>query len=288
MKGQRPFAAEGTETKLKKVFEYANFYTTALRGKGFRLNYLDAFAGTGEIPTTVLEALPLLCDQADVADVQEGSARRALQVKHPFDRYIFNDQNRSHAIELEELKKEFPDREIHVASKDANDLIEGFCRKMEPHDRALVFLDPFGNQVSFKTLEVIADTKGIDLWYLFPAWWGVVRQIRQDGTPVPDSVPSIDRIFGTTEWLEEMRREVIEPDLFGEESVTEKTANVDNATRFMIERMKTIFGDGVSRKWLPLTWKGRASYSLLFACSNRKDNARSLALNVSRDIMTRK
>jgi three-Cys-motif partner protein len=288
MSKQRTFAVEGTKTKLETVFDYAEFYTTALKNKGYRLTYVDVFAGTGELPLPELDDLPMMPDQIDVADVIEGSAKIALQVNRSFDRYVFNDAKKSNAKKLDELKKEHSDKEIHVGDKEANELIQGFCSKMRDHDRALMFLDPFGNQVDFDTLRLIADTKRIDLWYLFPSWWGVVRQIKQDGTPLPDAEGSIDRIFGTRDWRSELLKTTETKTLFGDETVHEKIANVDNVTRFMIERMKTIFGDGVSEKWLPLTWKGRSSYSLLFACSNPAANARKLAMKVSREVMTRK
>lgn len=46
--------------------------------------------------------------------------------------------------------------------------------------RALVFLDPYGMQVEWKTIKSIAVTQAIDLWILFPL--GTVnRLLKNDG-----------------------------------------------------------------------------------------------------------
>lgn len=291
---QRPFAREGTETKLRTVFDYAEFFTNALKNKPradrpFRLTFVDAFAGTGELPRQAKDVLPMIDDGLAFNDVAMGSARRALEVARPFDRYVFSDTKLRNVRELERLASEFSslrDR-VEIIRQDANEVVSDFCRQMEWNDRAVMFLDPFGNQVTWQTLESIAATRKIDLWYLFPSWWGVVRQIRSDGTPLPDAEASLDRVFGTAEWREHVSTTIRTSDLFGATEARRKTATVDSVTRYMIERMETIFGGGVSHRWLPLTWEGRPSYSLIFACANPQSKARNLAMRVANQIMTR-
>ena len=205
---QRPFANTGTKVKLDTVFEYANFYSKVLRDKPsvsspFRLTYLDAFAGTGEVPFA--SEMPLLDGVVDAQNFVEGSAKRALQVDHPFSRYVFSDFKQKHTKELEKLKNEFPllsDR-INVEVGDANAVVNRFCKGLGSSDRALIFLDPFGNQVRWQTLETIAATKKVDLWYLFPAWFGVARQVKSSGEILKDAEPSIDAMFGPHDWRSE-------------------------------------------------------------------------------------
>ena len=43
------FGGNWTEEKLDILAKYLDAYTTALKNKQFRLVYLDAFAGAGEI-----------------------------------------------------------------------------------------------------------------------------------------------------------------------------------------------------------------------------------------------
>lgn len=279
--------------KLVTIFDYANFFTTALKNqptaaKRFTLKYLDAFAGSGAIKLS--EQLPNIAGAEDFSNVIEGSARRALQVDYPFDEYIFSDVKRGNLNSLESLKSEFvniSDR-INIWHGDANDIVRKFCNELKNMDRAIVFLDPFGNQVNFDTLKIISKTGKIDLWYLFPAWWGVVRQISSDGKINPDAEASLDRVYGTTEWRNLTTRIRAEPDLFDRDRVvSEKIATVDSMTRFMIERMKVVFGEGVSDRWLPLGRNGQAGYSLIFACANKTEKARKLAHRVAKHVMKR-
>lgn len=286
---QKSFGGLDTVKKLKTVFDYASFYTTVLSGKGFKLHYLDAFAGTGEIPHA--SELPLIAETVEVDDVVVGSARRALELRVPFDRYVFADIKRSNTVSLAQLKAEYPSvaSRIEIKHSDANETVRAFCRDLTPRDRALIFLDPFGNQVSWETLEIVASTKKVDLWYLFPAGLGVVRQISNDGKVVRESEASLDRLFGDSDWLEKCVRLEEAPDLFDSNRVNAiKIAKADAITRYMIEQMTKIFGGGVSESWLPLGRSGVHKFSLLFACANPAERANSLAQKVARQIMTRK
>ena len=294
MTSQKFGSATGTVVKLNTVFDYLNFYTNALKNKPsssrrFRLKYLDAFAGSGAVELSDAETLPLLGGTEDFDQVIEGSARRALQVNHPFAEYIFSDVKRRNVQELESLKHEFPHlaNRIKITRDDANKVIHEFCRDLEEMDRAVVFLDPYGNQVNFETLCIIAQSRKIDLWYLFPSWWGVERQISSEGKITVESGSSLDRLFGTSDWRDEVIRNRQDVDLFGTRDVPEKIATVDTVTRYMIKRMKTIFGEGVSEKWLPLGRNGQPGYSLIFACANQSDSAKKLALKVANAVMAR-
>ncbi len=285
---QKPFVHAGTIRKLETVADYAGFFTRALKDK-FKLHYLDAFAGSGEIP--LASELPPMSDTLDLEKVVQGSARRALDIARPFDRYVFADVRKSNTDQLDELRKRFPtlrDR-ISIRQGEANDVVMEFCQSLLDGDRALVFLDPFGNQVSWKTLETIAGTKKIDLWYLFPAGLGVVRQVAQRGEILRFAEQSLDRMFGDQNWRNECVEYESEPDLFmADRTIARKIATADGITRYMIRRMETIFDGGVSDKWLPLGRSGIHQFSLLFACSNPAERAKSLAQRVAREIMTRK
>ena len=45
------------------------------------------------------------------------------------------------------------------------------CDKDWSLHRAVLFLDPYGMQVEWATIEAVAKTKAIDLWLLFPWHW---------------------------------------------------------------------------------------------------------------------
>lgn len=285
---QRPFGSAGTLRKLETIADYLHFYTTALTGK-FKLTYFDAFAGSGEIP--MKEALPLADDVSDLADVTEGSARRALRTDPPFDRYVLVDSKRGNVAGLESLRAEFPALSPRIVTQldDANEAIHSYCEGHSSRDRAVMFLDPFGNQVRWATIQRIAETVGIDLWYLFPAGLGVLRQISQDGTPQPQAEASLGEMLGTREWRDHLVEVDDEPDLFApSRQVSRRVASADAVTRYMIGRMKGPFGGRVLDSYLPLGKGGGHWYSLLLAWSNPSDKADQLVRRVGTDIMRRR
>lgn len=93
-----------------------------------------------------------------------------MKVEPSFDRYIFIERDAKRCTELLGLKAEFPSLadNIVVEEGEANAAIQSLCAKDWKSRRAVLFLDPYGMQVEWQTIEAIARTKGIDLWLLFP------------------------------------------------------------------------------------------------------------------------
>lgn len=286
---QRPFATGGTIGKLRTLGDYLQFYTTALSER-FRLTYLDAFAGSGSIPYR--EELPLVSESADIDEYVEGSARRALGVSPSFHRYWFVESKAGNVKALEAVRSDFPklaDR-IVIEREDANKAISSFCHnQMGRSDRCVMFLDPFGNQVKWETLDRIGRTPGIDLWYLFPAGLGVLRQISRDGRVQKDAEASLDLLFGPNDWRGNLISRQTQQDLFGDTTeLARRVESADQVTRYMISCMKGVFGGGVSDTWLPLGKGGSHWFSLIFAWSNPSKSATELASRVSKDIMRKR
>lgn len=297
------FGHEHTEIKLDAVSKYLESYTTVLSKQNFELIYFDAFAGTGQVDITgadsrlpesvqleLLENQPSITDSGELDSFTDGSAKRALQIQRKFHKYFFVEKNRKKFNELENLKQEFPNlaNSINCINGDANSELKKFCDETNwLKTRAVVFLDPFGSQVDFETIKLISSTKAIDLWYLFPSFLSVYRQISNLGKTTDEQENSINRIIGTDEWKQKWTSSSIELDLFGQEEINQKQVEVDDITRFMIERMKNEFEGGVLDTWLPLGLNGSHWYSLLFAWANPSPKAK-LAATLAKHVMTRK
>jgi three-Cys-motif partner protein len=285
---QAAFAGRHTIQKLDAIERYLRAYRNVLKNTGFTTIFFDAFAGTGELPLddrpdTVFEGV------FDKDEIIEGSAQRALQVEPLFHRYVFIEKAKGKADALREMLTRFPEaaKRAEVITGEANAEVIRFCEETSWRScRAVLFLDPFGNQVQWKTLEVIAHCP-IDLWYLFPSHLGVSRQINLDGTVEPGKAQSLDQLFGCTDWRESFLRREESRDLFGATEVSIRQASADAATRFMIGRMKTVFGGGVLDKWLPLGKNGAQWYSLIFAWGNPSQNAGRIARDIATHLMQR-
>lgn len=162
-----------------------------------------AAAGTGyRKPKSESDPQGLLFDEEMDQPSQQfldGSARIALSVEPPFDSYILIERNPQRVRELEKLRDDFPTRKgaIQIVSNDCNLYLQELCAQ---HDwrrrRALVFLDPFGMNVSWKTIVALAKTQAVDLWYLFPLGIGVNRLLKKDAVIPTAWQTRLTDIFG--------------------------------------------------------------------------------------------
>lgn len=191
------FGGEWTWEKLEILRRYLDAYTTALKNTPFKLLYIDAFAGTGSIEPGDQDP-----DQENRLAFIDGSARIALDiVEKPFDELIFIEKDEAKCSKLESLKAEYPNRNIVIQTDDANNSLRAL-RKDWSEWRGVLFLDPFGAQVDWSTLEAIAEYKALDIWILFPTST-LVRMLPR--SKLPDDIHqswarTLTRVYGGERW----------------------------------------------------------------------------------------
>ena len=281
------FGGSWTEKKLTILGGYFDAYTQALKNKPFELVYLDAFAGTGYRRATEAEAdaLPLFPELADeeAQEFMDGSARISLQIRRPFDRYVFVERSGGKAKQLEDLKIEFPDiaHRINVVSEDCNAYIQQECGKRQQTRRRMVlFLDPFGMQVEWDTMQAIASTSTIDAWVLFPV--SAVNRLLQRDASIPDGWSHrLNTLFGTTAWYDAFYREQTAGNLFGTETHRVcKCCSMADISKFYEDRLQNRFAQVASNpKWLRN--KRTPLFVLFFAMTNPSPKAQRLALRIA-------
>jgi three-Cys-motif partner protein len=266
---QSRFGGSHTERKLEAIEDYLSAYLQILSRTSLRTVYVDAFAGSGVIPMGYGGELFPNLDDADT--LGEGSAIRALKLSKRFDEYIFIDSNRRKLKELEDrISSEVPGTpSVNYMPGDAAEELLKLCSMLsKPSLRAVVFLDPFGSQVSWATLEALAKTGHVDLWYLFPAGLSVNRQISADGSFTPEQEKSLNRLFGPHDWKSRLLKKREVPDLFGTREEVQKVANIDDITRYMIECMSTIFC-GRCSETMAAAWPRRCPLVLFDLCNGK-------------------
>lgn len=278
---QKKFGSQAsTGRKLDVIGTYIEMYQRALQNTPFQTVYIDGFAGSGEVP---LEERDDDLIDAEVASFIQGSASRAMNVSPAFTHYTFIDKRRACIQSLEakfEGNKNLANATFMVG--DANDLICDICQSFDGRQqRGVLFLDPFGSQVKWSTIEAIAKTKALDLWYLFPAGVSVFRQIGKDGSVHDTHEASITRIFGTDDWKSAFFAPSQQDDLFDPEPKMKKIVTPESAAQFMVSRLKGVFEGGVLDEMVPLGKHAYPSYYLLFAWANPSDKARNLARKIA-------
>ncbi|MEY2502336.1 MAG: hypothetical protein QOI07_2670 [Verrucomicrobiota bacterium] len=203
------FGGDWTEQKLAILDDYlaayCSIFTKNERARFFQTSYVDAFAGSGLIqptaPSVATESLFAELGEPEAVTMLQGSARRAIA--HSFDRYLFIEKSPARVAELETLKAMSANRErIIIRQGDANTRLLKFVAETDwKKNRAVVFLDPYGMQVEWKTIAALGATKAVDLWLLFPLGQAVMRLLQRTKEPPAEWQSALDRIFGTHEWI---------------------------------------------------------------------------------------
>jgi three-Cys-motif partner protein len=280
------FGAQHTELKLSLIEGYLKFFTTALRRHFSELWYIDAFAGTGT-RTVRIEAKDGDLFDAPVAESVEhrrGSAQIAIDVVPHFSRLVFIDSKPKHCAALRELAAKYPNREIVVIQEDANRSIQSaIAWDGWKSARAVLFLDPYGMEVEWATLEAIAKTSAIDVWFLFPLS-GLYRQAtRKSNKITPDKRAAITRILGTDAWEKELYSDLGQPDIFGD-APSQRAKDVKGLERYVKRRLETIFPKVFDPKALPID-HGPQRFSLFLCISNSAPKAIGLSTKIANHIL---
>lgn len=299
MQGERGhrFGGDWTQKKLDVLAEYLSAYTRALKNQSFEKWYVDAFAGTGyrsastrstDDPRSQSELFPELAE-SDPQSLLEGSARRALAIEPPFSHYVFIEKNVDRYRALEGLKSEFPRLAsgISIRRGDANQEIVSMCSEDWRSRRAVVFLDPYGLEVEWTTIEAIAKTQAIDLWLLFPLGIGVNRLLKKSGD-IPDSWRRrLNLLLGTRDWYEEFYKTQPAPTLFNATEQQVVKARTDLIGTYFIERLSTVFAGVANSPGVLRNSKDSPLYLLCFAVGNPagKDIALRIANHLLKELI---
>ncbi len=286
------FGGNWTEQKLECVRKYLHAYTTIMNKQHFQYAYIDAFAGTGyrdmENDEDAEELMFPDLVAPEVVSFHDGSARNALEVEPPFMKYVFIEKNTNRYAELEELKKEFllkaefSEDMIECRHEDANEYLKNLCGKNWKNHRALVFLDPYGMQVDWKTIESIAGTQAIDLWILFPL--GTVNRLLKRNGEIRSSLRErLDLFFGEPDWYEVFYQLAEQISLFDEEQ-WQKTGDIfTTIEQYFIERLQGIFNGVAANPLLLRNSKNVPLYLLCFAAGNPK--GAPIAVKIAQEIL---
>lgn len=266
-----PWAAE----KLEALRRALNYYTTRLKNQSqWQKIYIDAFAGPGlsEVRSKPREdggqSFQLFADQSTDPVEQEvvflkGSPRVALDIANPFDRYIFIDKDPDRVAELERIRSEYQGRRtIEIRQGDANSILQELLKGIsKANHRGYVFLDPFGLQVPWRTIEAIAKTGAIEVIVNFPLGMALRRMMPNSGDVPAGWQISLDTFFGSPDWRQHAYEEGL--DLLGKRTFKISDSE-DRLLAWYRGRLKDVFGH-VSEAQLVTNTRGGRLYYLIWA-----------------------
>ena len=244
--------------KLDLLRKYLSAYITVLKNQGWcrGFEYIDAFAGAGKSRTR------------DEQRYVDGSPRIALSLSPWFTRYHFIEQSNWRVKKLRALQAEFPDRAIEIYPGDCNEILP---KRILPKltyatkKRAIAFIDPFGMQVEWKTMQRIAATRTIEVMLNFPDM-AINRSIlHKDPEKISKTQKErMKRFWGTNDWIDDLYEE--EKLLFGTQKVKKQLLGKAFASLYK-KRLQKIFPECTT----PVVMKNSRNaplYSVMFAGHN--------------------
>lgn len=283
--------------KKKKVLKmYLQMYQMALKNQTFEKWYIDAFAGVGvhtpkrgkAAQTSSIDFGPIEVDNQELEIRSHGSPLIALNTKPPFDKYVFIEKKESHCEALRKTIKSLNvNSDIYIRNKDANNELMDFCRWItgKTNIRGVLFLDPYGMEVSWSTLSAVAGTGIIDVWYLFPTM-AVKRMLPKSGEVRPAWKKRLNLVLGSTDWESILyipnEKKSCQMDLFGEltEDAPVRPVPEREIEAYAVQRMNSIFPFVANPPLSLYNTKGRQLFSLIFAMSNESNAAIKLGKKI--------
>ena len=185
--------------KLQMLEKYLAAYVKILsteKCKKFcrEFHYIDAFAGATEHV------------DRETGEYIDGSPRVALKVQPPFSSYTFIEKNTIKVKNiLDSLVTQYPSHNIRVLSGDCNerllqDVLPEFPKRKGPSKLGFIFLDPYGTNLNWSTVESIGKAGVFDV-FINLSVMGITRQA--PGIPPSNETKErISRCMGGDDWFE--------------------------------------------------------------------------------------
>lgn len=271
------FGGAWTQIKLDKLRRYLVSFNTALKATKFRRVYIDAFAGTGECEIRSGEA---------TVETIAGSAKLAIEVTPPFDEIHLIDLNPDHVAELRALAAQ-ANVKVTVHHDDANAVLHKLIQAYNwKATRGVLFLDPYALSVPWPTLALIAQTKALDVWYLFPLS-ATFRLAANDFSRIPEHNKSLlDQILGTTEWRDVLYSGDGQANLIDQNERIVRNATPEGIASFVRARLGTLFKGWVSDPLILRNNKGNPLFALFCCIANPDAKAVALSQRMANYILT--
>ena len=263
-----------TEKKLDAFEKYVNAYLTIMeKYPHWKTIYFDAFAGSGE-----REQKTELYNQLSILDQEEhvyrGAAERVVSMRKRFNWYYFIDTDKRSREKLENsLKEVAPDIAKCFVFKqdDCNSQLSKLAKALKENTLAsLIFLDPFGMQVNWESIEALKGTRS-DIWILIPT--GVIVNRLLDKKGELKHIKKLESFFGLKE--KEIRSKFYNTEkqinLFGEDNeIITKVLNP-------INKIANLYQDNLAKIWDYTTKtalrldnsKGCPIFHFVFASNNK-------------------
>lgn len=271
--------------KLDRLGKYLNAYTTILKNQKWcrGYHYIDAFAGPGshEVRSNDhgAEETRIWRDDSAAGELSDddqrqfiaGSPQIALDLKFPFTSYVFVEKSVARVAKLEGLRAKYgASRRILIRQEDCTKYLKEKVAENPRIDwksnRAVVFLDPFGMQVEWDTIDSLARTQAIEIFLNFPVGMAIQRFLLRRPENIDEALRKrLDIYFGSPLWFDTVYQK--QKTLFGDQTKKVEASGIA-LLRWYRQRLLTVFSH-VSNAALIRNTRGGHLYHLLLASHNK-------------------
>ncbi|RMF20761.1 MAG: three-Cys-motif partner protein TcmP, partial [Deltaproteobacteria bacterium] len=147
----------------------------------------------------------------------------------------------------------------------------------ETMSRGIVFLDPFGLELDWRTLEAIARTKKLDC-FIWVAIMGVLRNAPRDASKIKDTnAKALTRFLGTSEWQNEFYSATErQMSLFPDAPSSKMRANWERVAQWITKRLSQEFAGGALGPKI-FYHRNTPLFAFYLTISNPSERAKKLA-----------
>lgn len=227
-----------TQEKLDLLEAYLKTYTSIMNTDRVRAwcsgrHYIDAFAGS---------VTPFSKEEMRYID---GSPLIALKTTPGFHSFLFIDKDGARINNcVEPLKSKFPESNITTEIGDCNDiLLKKIIPKFPQNHRAFIFLDPYGLELNWSTVEAIGKKQQFDVFINFSVM-GIYRNLG-DQPPTGKNRDHINRVMGNGDWFGDAYQKPQQMCLFPEMQKPYERKNhllAERLAKRYAEQLKLCFG----------------------------------------------
>jgi three-Cys-motif partner protein len=238
------FGNTWTYQKIQIVELYAKAYLQIMKQYSYwKLMYFDGFAGTGEIKI----------EGKMESQTIEGAAKRIMSIDEPriFDMYYFVELDKRKAEKLRESLEQLRKTGVYVVSDDCNVKLKSLAKYLKGEVgkdgksyRVLAFIDPFGMNLNFSSIEELKGL-GVDMWILAPTGIGANRLLKKDADLPETWWLKLQEFFGIPKdtLLKTFYKFQEQEDLFGDKTliVVKDEKAVKHIKELYIKRITEVF-----------------------------------------------
>lgn len=285
------WGGQWTEKKLDAFSKYVWSYLKIMQKRTYwKTIYFDGFAGSGS--RVKEEQNSDLFQQLKITEEEEntyrGAAERVLTVKDDlkFNYCYFIDKDPDSLSFLKERLDKLVDKnhtKLAFRTGDSNHWINELAEAMRKNKNlaALIFLDPFGMQISWESIEKLKGTRS-DVWILVPT--GVIVNRLLDRKGELKHIEKLKDFFGLSE--EEIRQHFYIKDvvssLFGEAEIISKVKKpIEKIAELYINKMSTIWNHVSETPLKLLNKRGVPIFHFVFASND------ATALKIAKQIISK-